>query len=113
MPGPIYSSRIWAGESFDAGSWTFTLDDTHPVYVIRDVDVIPSAFASSFLLGFYLQIQGVGPVWGMGIGATLPGLSYHWRGRAVAYAGETLQLDFGEAGWSFAIHGYAFRAPTS
>lgn len=104
----IYSSRIWSVSGAGAGESDFLLDSSALVYVIRDIDFQAPILSHGFLAGFYVSILDVGPLWAMPPGSTRSSQSYHWRGRSVAYPGETLVVQTLDVSWSWSISGYAF-----
>lgn len=112
MPRPLYSSRLWFYQFLASNGTAF--GPTVPAgftWVVRDVRMVNTQPQTGLHVGALVLLSSAGPK----ITATptffsVTGELYHWEGRGMVPAGESLQLVTDSNGWEAVVDGYQLSA---
>lgn len=106
--GAVYSTRFMNG-FMEPGIKSYTIPAGY-VAVIRDIDVCATGTLSTPVPGVEVDIGGT--VFAqLGLPFALQNLSYGWRGRQIANAGEVLNVRTSVGGWYYSVSGYLLTLP--
>lgn len=102
----VYSSRIASGTGLAAGDHVVYTVPTGYTLVIRDISLWQTAATSAIA---YVANPDASAV------AVSPSLAqygvFHWEGRAVFNAGDTVSVDVFAGSWTYSLSGYLLSNP--
>lgn len=102
----IYSARLWVASSQAPGTLTNTVGTPGDTVVIRSMDFYWGVNALTHPGGFELRDSGGTILFRSVSPVVAPLTNYHYDGRQVLAADNTLVLSVLEAGWHWWISGY-------
>lgn len=105
----LYTHRFLQLAHHAAGTITYTVPPTNTV-VLRDMDLYRGPRASGPSVGFSIENAIGGVIFASIAPLSISNMPYHWEGRQVLEATESLTVRLFDDDWSVMISGYLFSS---